>query len=144
MPHKLLIVEDNDQFRGMIRSLLAMRGYEVIVASNGPEGLAIAQAEPIDAVLSDVDMPGMDGFEFCRQVLAQCKERNQDVPVWIMSGLFSPVLTKRAAAAGAVLVLRKPFPIEEFCRQLETEFQKRAEAACGEPPATTTDSGLAN
>jgi CheY-like chemotaxis protein len=135
MPRRLLIVEDNDQYRGMLRSLVGMRGYEVIVARNGAEGLAIAQTEPIDAALTDVEMPGMDGFEFCRQLRAQRKEQNQDVPVWIMSGLFSPALAKRAAAAGALLVLRKPFPIEEVCRQLETEFQKRAEAAGQAPPA---------
>ena len=104
----------------------------------------VPHGEPIDAALSDLNMPEMDGFEFCRQLRAQCKERNQDVPVWIMTGLFSPALEKRATAAGAMLVLRKPFPIEDVCRQLEAEFQKRAEAASGEPPSTKTDSELSN
>jgi DNA-binding response OmpR family regulator len=134
MPYRILIVEDNDQFRGMIRGLVSMRGYEVVTARSGEEGLALAQTGTIHAVLTDVDMPGMNGFDFCRQVREQAKTtRNQDLPVWIMSGLFSPVLTKRAAAAGAMLVLRKPFPIEEVVKQLEAEFQKRAAAAPAAP-----------
>jgi cytochrome b561 len=136
MPRRLLIVDDNDQYRGMLRSLVSMRGYEVIVAKNGPEGLAIAQTEPIDAALTDVDMPGgMDGFEFCREVRAQARAKNQDLPVWIMSGLLSPALAKRAETAGAMLILRKPFPIDEVCKHIEAEFQKRPPVSRESQPA---------
>jgi two-component system, chemotaxis family, chemotaxis protein CheY len=136
MPRTLLLVEDNELFRGMLRSLLTMRGYNVEVAQRGPEGLAMAAARAYDAVLTDVDMPEMDGFEFCRQVREQQKTLGRDVPVWIMTGMFRPALEKRANASGAVLVLRKPFPIEEVCAQLEREFEKRSEARpAGEPPA---------
>lgn len=136
MSRTLLLVEDNEMFRGMLRSLLTMRGYAVEVARNGPEGLAMAAARNFDAVLSDVDMPEMDGFEFCRQVREQQKAVGRNIPVWIMTGMFRPALAKRAAAAGAMLVLRKPFPIEEICAQLEQEFQKHPDASApGEPPA---------
>lgn len=122
-------------FRGMLRSLLTMRGYAVEVARNGPEGLALAAARNFDAVLTDVDMPEMDGFEFCRQVREQQKAAGRDIPVWIMTGMFRPALAKRAAAAGAVLVLRKPFPIEDVCAQLEQQFEKQSGAASpSEPP----------
>ena len=125
MPRTLLLVEDNELFRGMLRSLLTMRGYTVEVARSGAEGLTMAAARTFDGVLTDVDMPGMDGFEFCRQLRAQQKAAGQDLPVWIMTGMFRPALTKKADAAGAVLVLRKPFPIDEVCAQLEREFEKR-------------------
>jgi CheY-like chemotaxis protein len=126
MPRTILIVEDNDLFRGMLRSLLEMRGYAIVPAKNGTEGLAVAAAQPIDAVLTDVEMPGMDGFEFCQQLRAQQQAVGQDIPVWIMSGVFRPALAKRAATAGAVLVLRKPFPADEVCARLEQEFEARA------------------
>jgi len=126
MPHKVLLVEDNELFRGMLRSLLEMRGYGVVVAHSGPEGLAMAAAEPFDAVLTDLDMPGMDGFEFCQQFREQQKAAGTDVPVWIMTGTFRPALARKASSAGAVLVLRKPFPIDDVCAQLEEEFAKRA------------------
>ena len=109
----------------MIRSLLVMRGYHVIVARNGPEGLALAAENAIDGALTDIEMPEMNGYEFCRQLRAQQQAAGRDVPVWIMSGVFRPALEKRAAEAGAILVLRKPFPIDEVCAQLEAEFQKR-------------------
>lgn len=131
-PRTILIVEDNDLFRGMVKSLMTMRGYNVVPARNGPEGLALAAAQKIDGVLTDIEMPQMDGYEFCRQVRAQQQALGRDIPVWIMSGTFRPALEKKAAAAGAILVLRKPFPIEEVCAHVEAEFQKRE----GQPPAS--------
>lgn len=132
MPYRILIVEDNEQYRTMLRSLISMRGFEVVTARNADEGMAMLQTGTIQGVLSDVDMPGVNGFDFCRQVREFAKTKNQDLPVWIMSGLFSPALSKRAAAAGAMLVLRKPFPIEDACRQFEAELKKREQAA-GQP-----------
>ncbi len=131
MSRTILIAEDNEMFRGMLSSMLAMRGYTVIPTRNGPEALAAAAAQPVDAVLSDVDMPEMDGFDFCARVRAQQKEAGRDVPVWIMTGAMRPALAKKAAAAGAVLVLRKPFPVEDVCAKIEAEFQQRG----SEPPA---------
>jgi len=109
----------------MVKSLMTMRGYNVIVARNGPEALAIAAEQRVDGVLTDIEMPEMDGYEVCRQLLEQQKALGRDVPVWIMSGVFRPALEKKAKAAGAMLVLRKPFPIDEVCAHLETEFQRR-------------------
>jgi CheY-like chemotaxis protein len=125
MPRTVLLVDDNDLYRGMLRSLLELRGYHVIPARNGAEGLTCAANSPIDAALVDLDMPEMDGFETCRRLKALPAEAGHDVPVWIITGTFRPALAKRAAAAGALLVLRKPFPIEELCGELEREFLKR-------------------
>jgi CheY-like chemotaxis protein len=137
MSRSLLVVEDNDLFRGMLRSLLEMRGYVVVLARNADEGLAMAAAQSFDGVLTDVEMPGMDGFEFCKAVREQQLAVGQDIPVWIMTGVFRPALAKKAAAAGAVLVLRKPFPVDEVCAKLEAEFTKRSEE--GAPPADSSD-----
>jgi CheY-like chemotaxis protein len=135
MPRTILIVEDNDLFRGMLSSMLALRGYTIVVARRGSEGLEIGATQQIDAALTDVDMPEMDGFEFCAQLREQQKAAGRDIPVWIMTGVMRPALTKKAANAGAVLVLRKPFPIEEVCSQIEAEFEKRASGAPFDPPA---------
>jgi CheY-like chemotaxis protein len=125
MPHAILLVDDNDLYRGMLRSLLELHGYQVIPARNGAEGLACAASNHIDAALIDLDMPEMDGFEMCRRLKEQQQAAGREVPIWIITGTFRPALAKRAAAAGALLVLRKPFPIEELCAELEREFQKR-------------------
>ena len=125
MPHAILLVDDNDLYRGMLRSLLELHGYLVIPARNGAEGLACAATQRVDAALVDVSMPEMDGFELCRRLKAQQQAAGQDVPVWIITGTIRPALARSAAAAGTLLVLRKPFPIEELCGQLERELQKR-------------------
>lgn len=129
MPRTILIIDDNDAFRGMLRTVLEARGYKIIVARNGPEGLAIGAQQPIDAALVDVEMTDMDGFEFCRQFQEQNKAAGREVPVWIMTGVLRPGLTKKAAAVGALVVLRKPLNIEQTCAQFEREFRQRTEAA---------------
>ena len=129
MPRTILIVEDNDMFRGMLSSMIALRGYTVIVARGGAEGLALAAAQPIDAAVTDVEMPEMDGFEFCRQLRAQQQAAGREIPVWIMTGVLKPALARKAAAAGTLLVLRKPFPIDEVCKQFEQEFAQPGSAA---------------
>lgn len=139
MAHTILIVEDNDTFRGMLGSLIALRGYQVIVARNGAEGLAMAAAQAFDGALVDVEMPGMNGFEFCRQLRAQRGAVGQDVPVWIMTGVFRPALNKRANEAGARLVLRKPFHVAEFIAACEQEFRSRAAGPASVSPAAEAE-----
>jgi CheY-like chemotaxis protein len=121
MARTILVVDDNDAFRGMLSSVLGARGYEVIAAKGGPAALAVTAERPVDAVLVDVEMPDMDGFEFCQQLRAQ-SGANQNVPVWIITGALRLGMTRRAAAVGAMLVLRKPLDVEETCRAFERAF----------------------
>src|SRR5471032_3141365 len=126
MPRTILIVDDNDSYRGMLRTVLSERGYGVVVVRSGAEGLTAVAADPaIDAVLADVDMPGMDGFEFCRRLRAERAPDRPDLPVWIMTGALQLGLTKRGNAVGAMLVLRKPFNLDEVCAQFERAFAER-------------------
>jgi CheY-like chemotaxis protein len=62
MPHKILIVEDNANNRSLFRDILTFHGYEVSVASDGKEGVALARALKPDLILMDIQMPGMDGM----------------------------------------------------------------------------------
>ena len=125
MPHTILIVDDNDAFRGMLSTVLADRGYQTIAARSGAAGLQLAAEHPIDAALVDVEMPEMDGFEFCRLLQEQANSNGREVPVWIMTGVLRLGVNKRAAAVGALVVLRKPLNVQETCEQFEREFRQR-------------------
>ncbi|HXE96838.1 MAG TPA: response regulator [Dongiaceae bacterium] len=62
MPHKILIVEDNENNLCLIRDILTFHGYEVLEATDGQEGVAKARALMPDLILMDIQMPGMDGM----------------------------------------------------------------------------------
>jgi two-component system cell cycle response regulator DivK len=62
MPHKILIVEDNVNNRCLFRDILTFHGYEVSVAADGEEGVALARDLMPDLILMDIQMPGMDGM----------------------------------------------------------------------------------
>ena len=62
MPHKILIVEDNDNNRSLFRDILSFHGYGVAVASDGQEGVTLARELMPDLILMDIQMPGMDGM----------------------------------------------------------------------------------
>ena len=143
MPHTILIVDDNDAFRGMLNSVLGMRGYRTLVARSGAAGLLLAAEHSIDAALVDVEMPGMDGFEFCRLLREQDKATGRELPVWIMTGTLRLGLNKRAAAVGALVVLRKPLSVEETCEQFEREFRRKEQPDSPAIPAPPDDSQAA-
>ncbi|MCM2264589.1 MAG: response regulator, partial [Desulfuromonadales bacterium] len=62
MPYKILIVEDNINNRSLLRDLLSFHGYEITVAADGQEGVALAREVLPDLILMDIQMPGMDGM----------------------------------------------------------------------------------
>jgi class 3 adenylate cyclase len=69
-PARILVVDDNEMNVDILRSRLLPQGYEVLTASDGEEGLAVARAQTPDLILLDVMMPGLDGFEVCRRIRA--------------------------------------------------------------------------
>lgn len=67
---KILLVEDNEMNRDMLSRRLERRGYQVVVAVDGQEGVALAQSEAPDLILMDMSLPALDGWEASRQLKA--------------------------------------------------------------------------
>lgn len=85
----ILIVEDDDSFREMLRTVLETRGFTVLTAANTGEGLEIAACRTVDAVVTDYQMPKKNGLEFCRALRKQTSALGGQLPVWLMTGNFS-------------------------------------------------------
>ncbi len=126
MARTILVVDDNAPFRGMLKSMLKMRGYEPVVAGTAADGLRLAAETAVDAVLVDFDMPVINGLEFCRRLREQNRAAGRDIPTWIMTGALDPEVGKNAADVGALLVVRKPFNTDAMCGMLEQEFAARS------------------
>ncbi len=96
---RLLVVDDSLTSRTLERNLLAAAGYEVTTAENGAEAWKLLQSRPVDLVVTDVQMPLMDGLELTRKIRASSKHKN--VPVILVSSLGEPSDLHAGADAGA-------------------------------------------
>jgi CheY-like chemotaxis protein len=109
----ILLVEDDAAIRRVMRIFLEDLGCDVIEAQDGHEGFLRYQALPIDAVISDIHMPKMDGLEMIRAI----RHYDQAVPMIAMSS--DPERLSLAHRAGAQHLLTKPFDLGELHHMLD-------------------------
>jgi two-component system chemotaxis response regulator CheY len=111
---RTLIVDDSSVMRKIVERSLRQAGLDPLVvyeAGNGAEGLDMLKAKPVDLILSDINMPSMDGLEFLRQIKAQ--NLAPGVPVVMITTESSEEHVKQAILAGARGYIRKPFTAEQ-------------------------------
>ncbi|HEX5883297.1 MAG TPA: ATP-binding protein [Pyrinomonadaceae bacterium] len=113
----VLVVDDSEDTTEMVRHLLEIGGAAVNVATSGVEGLVLASEKEFDVVLSDISMPGMDGFEFLRK-LREIPGK-QDLPAIALTGFGRPEDIQRASDEGFHAHLTKPFDIETLATLLQ-------------------------
>jgi two-component system, OmpR family, KDP operon response regulator KdpE len=128
VPTRVLIVEDDPNIVDLIRSNLAVRGFDTLVSSDGGKALAILETEQPDMVLLDLMLPDVDGFELCRQI----RERSA-VAIIVVSARGGERDKVTALNMGADDYMTKPFGIEELlARILATLRRTRPAEASGE------------
>jgi two-component system chemotaxis response regulator CheY len=111
---RTLIVDDSSVMRKIVERALRQAGLDPLVvheASSGTEGLDVLRAKQVDLILSDINMPSMDGLEFLRQIQAQ--NLAPGVPVVMITTESSEEHVKQAIQAGARGYIRKPFTAEQ-------------------------------
>jgi two-component system chemotaxis response regulator CheY len=111
---RTLIVDDSSVMRKIVERALRQAGLELLVvheAGSGTEGLDLLRAQPVDLILSDINMPAMDGLEFLRQIRVQ--NLAPGVPVVMITTESSEEHVKQAIEAGAKGYIRKPFTAEQ-------------------------------
>ena len=118
---RVLIIDDEDDIREVAAlSLEATANWTILTASSGREGMAVAAAEKPDAILMDVMMPGIDGFETCRRLKRDSGLTN--VPVIFMTGLAETEHIVRGLEAGGVDYVTKPIAIEEMLARIRVHL----------------------
>ena len=108
----ILVVEDDADLQTALCDTLALAGYQTETASDGVEALEILRRKMVDMVITDIQMPGMDGHELLKQIKTQW----QDLPVMLMTAYGSIQMAVEAMRDGAVDYLSKPFDGESICR----------------------------
>ena len=108
MKSRILVVDDEAEIRRSVRMILEYEGFEVLEASSGPDGVAIAERESPDLVFLDIKMPGMDGLDALQRIRAS----NEALPVVIISGHGTVSTAVEATKAGAFDFIEKPLTTE--------------------------------
>jgi DNA-binding response OmpR family regulator len=116
MAAKVLVVDDDKNVRDLLCNFLTTTGYEVILASNGEETIRLANNEIPNAILLDVEMPGIDGIETCRRLRAE--EKTRFIPLIIVTGLGTSMT--EAADAGADDIVYKPFNLTDLAVRVKS------------------------
>ena len=106
-PVRILVVEDSPTQAAALAVLLEREGFETIVARRAERALEMLRITPVDLVLSDVLMPGMDGYELCRRI-KQVPEW-ADIPVVLLTSLTDPLAIVRGLESGADHYVTKPY-----------------------------------
>jgi len=109
---KDLVVDDSNSIRDMVSFTLKSAGYETIEAKDGQDGLSKAQSDGFDLVISDVNMPNMDGITLCQELRKLSSFKF--TPILMLTTESSGDMKQRGKAAGATGWLVKPFNPEKL------------------------------
>jgi signal transduction histidine kinase/ActR/RegA family two-component response regulator len=123
---RILVVDDEETVRELLRDILTGEGYAVEVASGGREALRLFEAAAFDAVFTDIGMPGMSGWELARAV----RERDSGVPLAVITGWGEAVGSAEQKAAQIDWVVTKPFSAERIL-QLAREAAEQTHEPAG-------------
>ena len=103
----VLVIDDHEDNRRILRDLLTSAGYAVVEATTGEDGVSSAQARPPDLILMDIQLPGIDGYEATRRIKGT--EALRHIPLIVVTSYALSGDDAKALAAGADAYVAKPF-----------------------------------
>jgi len=121
---KILLVEDNEMNRDMLSRRLERRGYHVVIAVDGEQGLSLALSERPDLILMDMSLPVLDGWEATRQLKASPETKS--IPIIALTAHAMASDEQRAKAVGCDDFDTKPIELPRLLDKIAAQLQKPA------------------
>jgi len=120
---KILLVEDNEMNRDMLSRRLERKGYQIVLALDGAEGLQMARTSSPDLILMDMSLPVIDGWEATRQLKAD--EATRQIPVIALTAHAMATDEEKARAAGCDDFDTKPIELPRLLAKIEALLQRK-------------------
>lgn len=137
MPSRILVIEDDPHAAKLARMYLAKDGHEVLLASDGPEGLRLALKEVPDLVLLDLMLPKLDGMSICRKL-----REESDVPIVMLTARVEEEDRLSGLESGADDYVTKPFSPRELAARVRAVLRRTARDALDRGPRRLSAGGV--
>jgi len=121
--NKILIVDDSKDIRDILSKVLSLMGFEVAVASNGNEALNLFLTNSFDLVLTDLEMPDMDGWALALHI----KDKSPNTPVVMITDSERQAVMERLKGSCIDSILFKPFMLEDIQKTVQIMLDERLE-----------------
>lgn len=132
MPERILVVDDEESIRHLISYNLKRVGFEVITAGNGEDALTMARAESPDLMILDLMLPGMDGFDVCKEL-----RKESEIPILMLTARSEEIDRVVGFELGADDYVSKPFSPRELVGRVKAILRRTRKES--EAPATNSD-----
>ena len=119
MANNVLYVEDNPDNMMLVQRALEARGYHLLKAMNGLDGVSAAESEEVDLILLDINLPDIDGYEVARRLRASSKRKLASVPIIAVTANALKGDAEKALEAGCDVYMSKPINIRELWARVE-------------------------
>lgn len=119
MGNNILYIEDNPDNLLLVKRALESRGYRLLQAMTGLEGVAVAEKEDVDLILLDINLPDIDGYEVANRLRHSSKHALAYVPIIAITANALKGDAEKALAAGCDVYMSKPINIRELWAQVE-------------------------
>ena len=119
MENNILYIEDNPDNMILVKRALESRGYRLLQAANGMDGVAIAEKEEVDLILLDVNLPDIDGYEVAQRLRKSPKHALAYIPIIAITANALKGDAEKALSAGCDVYMSKPINIRELWARVE-------------------------
>ncbi len=134
MKHTILIVEDDRQNRKLLSELLSIKGYRILEAHDGEQGVELAFTHIPDLILMDIQLPKKDGFEAVQ--ILKGDVRTCELPIWVLTAYAMPADETRLRTCGCDKYITKPIDVPDLLACIERLFEPICDhQSCAKYPA---------